>query len=707
MDNQNTEPTFPQDLVEWSGHLSGGVKRLFDPNSGRPGRVLLRTHLIERLEEWATATAAGKPDTPRVLLLVGGPGNGKTEAIEHTIHSLDNALATGGQLINELGKAFNPAGDDVPRIVESDAGRLASPARRLNLSIVQDASQPSGHEGKAASVLLIDELTKAWGGNPHDLYLCCVNRGILDDALIHAIDNNLDDIRLLLETITRSVSLSSSAPVCWPLQGYPWAAVWPMDAESLMVAAKVGATSPASDLLAYATNPGSWPAMGTCPAGEGCPFCHSNKLLTRDGHQESLLQILRWYELASGKRLSFRDLFSMLSYLLAGHQHAVRGQKMTPCEWAAHLKELDNTAQTSVGAGRNELTALLKLVSASYQHALFHHWDTGSASALRRDMKDLGLDGSEEGTRMLKGLRDFLVERKASYLPTTISATLTDLSTTLDPAIASPEMDVALSKQTTVRLADIDVRFSRSVRAGLDFLRKYQALSSNETELLRRLAAADTMLSAPAVRKKRPAAANRIQRLLRDLACRIVRRSLCTRSAKVANADLLSSYQMVVEDDQGRHVHDVALKVRQLLNSHNEFHISLTTTFGQPLPPAQRQATLIVPPQQVKQIPTSKAGRPQSPICFLRVGTSQDSPPLALTYELYKAVRELERGLSPASLPRPVIALLDTARARLAGHIVRDGELLENAAIKVGRDGTTIRLAWGGQFVASQEGAAQ
>ena len=31
-------PKFPKDLLEWAGHHSGGVKRLFDPSSGRPGR---------------------------------------------------------------------------------------------------------------------------------------------------------------------------------------------------------------------------------------------------------------------------------------------------------------------------------------------------------------------------------------------------------------------------------------------------------------------------------------------------------------------------------------------------------------------------------------------------------------------------------------------------------------------------------------------
>ena len=697
------QPTFPKDLVEWSGHHSGGVKRLFDPESGRPGGGLLRTPLLERLEAWAHALAASKPGTPRVLLLVGGPGNGKTEAIEHTIKTLDVAFATGGRLVSELSIAFTPNGGKVPRVVMVDAGSLASPSRAASLSIVQDASVTAGHEGRTAPSLLIDELTKTASSSDHDIYLCCVNRGVLDEALIHAIDHELDGMRTLLETVTRAVSLSSSAPICWPLQGHPWAAVWPMDAESLMIPPAAGDRSPAAELLAHAINSDFWPSEGACPAGDRCPFCHSRKLLNRDGNREALLQILRWYELASGKRLSFRDFFSLLSYLLAGHQHAVRGQMSTPCEWAAHLVQADQAAKTSANPNRNELTALLRLVSSSYQHALFHTWDTGSAAILRRDMKDLGLSGNEEGTRILKGLAGFLLERKGTYLPTTISAMLVDISTILDPGIASPEMELPLSKQTTIPLAEIDIRFSRSVSTGLDYLRKYQVLSSNEIELLRRLAVADTMLSSPSVRRKRPTAASRVQCLLRDLACRIARRSTCVKSARVANADFLNSFQVVVEDDQGQHVHEVAQKVRQLLNNKSEFHVPLTTTFGQPLPPIQRQATLVVPLQQVRPIQTAKAGRPRSPLCFLRVGTSSDSPPLALTYELYKAIRELERGLSPASLPRTVIALLDTARARLAGHIVRDKDLLENVAIKVGREGTTIRLAWGGRFVSTRE----
>jgi len=72
-----------------------------------------------------------------------------------------------------------------------------------------------------------------------------------------------------------------------------------------------------------------------------------------------------------------------------------------------------------------------------------------------------------------------------------------------------------------------------------------------------------------------------------------------------------------------------------------------------------------------------------------------------LTYDLFKAVKELEQGLSPASLPSTVVALLDTTRARLSGPIVRDPEILMDASIKIGIDGTEIGQSWDG-FVATK-----
>lgn len=700
-DTSTMAPRFPKDLVEWAGHHSGGVKRLFDSHSGRPGKELLRTNLISQLESWAARVASGSPDTPRILLAVGGPGNGKTEAIEHTINCMDRGLAAEGKLVEELSKPFHPPiGQAVPRLVRVDAGNLAAVPRSLELSIVQDASATAGHEGRPAPELLIEELLTLLDGPETCHYLCCVNRGVLDDALIHALDHGLGKARTLLEAITRSVSLSSSAPSCWPLDGFPSIAVWPMDAESLLVSPGRGTRSPASVLLEHATKPGYWPGPSECPAGEGCPFCHSQALLAREENRAALLQILRWYELSSGKRWSFRDLFSLVSYLLAGNRPAGQGQQGDPCQWAMHLAEQDKSGQSAKAPRRQQLTAIFQLATSSYQHALFHRWDPEAAGSLRQGIKDLGLDKAASETRVLIGLQHFLQERKDPYLPATITSLLESLVDLLDPALASPGAEVPVSGRSKVVLGELDTRFSRSLTGGIDFVRKYQVLSTTELDLLRRLAKVDNVLSSPSVRRKNPAAASRIQRILRDFACRLARRSICTRSAVVADAQILQAFQQVVEDDEkGQRLFEVAKQVKNLLNKGQGFEVSLTTTFGQPLPPLQRQATLVVPVRQVRMLRLSAEGRPRSPICFLEVGSGQSLQPIALTYDLFKAVKELERGLSPASLPRTVVALLDTSRARLSGPIVRDPEILVDARIRIGADGTEIGSGWSG-FVA-------
>ena len=633
-------------------------------------------------------------------MLVGGPGNGKTEAIEHTINCMDRKLHADGELVGLIAKAFHPApGKAVPRIVRVDATSLASVKRPLDISIVQDASVTAGHEGRPASELFIEELTSLLSQPDHCHYLCCVNRGVLDDALIHSIENNLDQARILLEAITRSVSLSAKAPQCWPLKGYPAIAIWPMDAESLLVSPGDGIPSPAATLLKHATLAAHWVGPEACPAGAGCPFCHSQALLDRPEVHSALLQILRWYELSSSKRWGFRDLFSLLSYLLAGNGAATEGKYADPCQWAFDMVEQDKVGQLAKIPRRPQMTALFRLVASSYQHALFHRWDSGAASSLRQDIKDLGLDKTSSDTRTLLGLQYFLQERKTPYLPATIAPLLESLAEILDPALASPEVEVAVSGKNKVLLGELDTRFSRSLAEGIEFVRKYQILSSNELELLRRLAKADGMLSSPSIRRKKPTAASRTQRILRDFACRLARRSICTRSAVVADAANLQSFQQVVEDEKGHRLFEVAKEVKNLLNKGSAFEVSLTTTFGQPLPPLQRQATLVVEARQVRPLSQDIEGRPRAPICFLEVGSGKSSQPIALTYDLFKAIKELKRGLSPASLPRTVVALLDTTRARLSGPIVRDQDALMDARIRIGANGAEIGSSWNG-FVA-------
>ena len=64
-----TKRPFPAELLNWAGNRSGGVRRLFDEASGRPGGTVFETNLLHRLQGWADALSTGDPDAPRILLL--------------------------------------------------------------------------------------------------------------------------------------------------------------------------------------------------------------------------------------------------------------------------------------------------------------------------------------------------------------------------------------------------------------------------------------------------------------------------------------------------------------------------------------------------------------------------------------------------------------------------------------------------------------
>jgi hypothetical protein len=653
--------------------------------------------LVKRLREWAASFADDTVAAPRIVLLVGGPGNGKTEAIESTLEALDGALACDGRLREALARAFHPESGIAPRCVSIDTEELKA-RRPLKIHVVQDATVEVA--GQGAARLLLQELTHV-SSNERDVYLCCVNRGVLDDALICSHDEGLSEARELLEAVVQAVSLAADAPSCWPLQTYSSIAVWPMDAESLVDRLRDAEPVPAETILRGAIKEERWPAAGTCAAGEACPFCTSRKTLAGRKEFDALLKMLRWFELASGKRWAFRDIFSLVSYALAGPGSGPKGAATNPCGWAAALLEADKRAASGSRPSRETSAAIFQLVAAQYQHALFHKWDFPSAKSLLQDIKDVGVES--DNTAM--GLQFFLQSRNGRHVPPTIGALVDGFVDSLDPAMSSPESGVTLwGAGGEIRLREFDARFSRSTREGLDYAISFRALSPLERILLGRLADLDELLASPKLRRARPTAATRIQRMIRDFSNRIFRRSIGARQAVVPDREILESYERVVADAEstGHDLREVANHVEDLLNDGDHFHVSLTTTFGQPLPPPRGRALLVVPRRRVMIRDKSEIGRPRSSLCFLEIQVGDAYQPIALTYDLFRAVDDLGKGVSQSSLPRGVLTLLDTTRARMAGSIVRDRSALERPTVHLGD--STVITRQRGVFVSDRKG---
>lgn len=682
---------YPGSLRDWAGNQAGGVRRLFDEASGRPMHEVLRTHLLRRLEAWAQGVALDPDNTPRVVLLVGGPGNGKTEAIESTVNWLDDALSSNGQLRGELGKQLTRA--PVPRVATAEVSGGAARGAPFRISIVQDASIEEN--GQSRAQMLVGELELALGdASRRTIYLACVNRGVLDDAMIHVAENGSPQARALLQAVIHAAGLGGVSHSCWPLEGFPSVAVWPMDVESLLIHTRDGDPAPASRILSRAIAAENWPEYGTCPARLSCPFCTSRRLLQGPRGAAELMVILRRHELAAAKRWTFRDFFTLVSHLLAGADLKGPGASAaTPCSWAASLAEMD-AARVGQKPDPKRSSAIFVLVGSLYQHRLFGRWDARVAKRLREDVKDLAL--LDDHTAM--GLVHFLRQEWGTRPPAMIQGLLESLGTTLDPAVADPGLAIALSGTTTIELRDIDARFSQSVKSGRDLMVRHKCLSALEMDLLGRLAELDRQLSTPAMRRRRPDAATRVQHVIRDFACRLVRRSLGTRDAVTRDKELLEQYQRIVEDStpDGSLLLAAARAVSRLLNTGDKFEVSLTTTFGQPLPPAALRAVLFTAKQTVKPYAEVSSGRPLAPMRSLSVGRTR-AQPLALTFDLYRSIRLLESGLSRASLPTEVNALIDATKARLSGPIVRDPDGLEDSTIDLGSSGAKIEII-GGRF---------
>jgi hypothetical protein len=692
-------PSYPEGLLDWSGNRAGGVKKLFYGGSGRPAGQVIRTELLDRLSEWAGKAARFEAGTPTAVLLLGGPGNGKTEAVEHTLREIDSALALGGALVDELGRIFSSQDGSTPgRLVEVDLSALSNGRLEGTLAIVQDASEGNPGYSDTPADLLCEDLTRLLSDDEEKrIYLACVNRGVLDDALILSTERRDAKSSSFLKRIIQSVSLSAHGVSCWPLKDYPAIAVWPMDIETL-VEGGGERDAPAKQVISVATSAADWKEFGACEAGELCPFCTSRNLLAGEPHAASLARILRWYELASGKRWNFRDLFSLVSYLLAGTPTGSDTAGYMPCKWAAKQLNPPGNDQRRIEIQRKR--GLLRLVASQYQHALFGSWPTERAAALRKDITELRLGEFPA----LVALQQFLALDKRRESTATLKSQLGGISAILDPAKASPSFEVPVSGNSSIQFEDLDRRFSLSIKAGRTFLQKYQCLTPIEIAALKILEEGDLKLSDHSVRRQRPATADRVQALLRMIACRIARRSIGVRAAVTNDADVLEEFHRVTGGDATA-LQQATRQVEGLLNVNRRFVVCLNNTFGEPLPPPERRAMLTTDIQRVKPIPASEdTGRPKAPVLFLRVGASDGAKPIALTFELFKATKSLRRGMVSASLPRSVVALLDTTRAGLAGSIVRDEDALEGAEIRLGvRDEVVVRTFE--RFVIREEGA--
>jgi hypothetical protein len=676
MVDSTAEDIFPDALIRWSGHHAGAVRRPFHKTSGRPTGKQIQTPLIERLNIWIDDLVAGR-SVPRAVLLVGGPGNGKTDAVEGAIERLDVALRADGRLTTQFTSAFAPGeGSFAPRkvVVDLSVASSAIPAHmRCSVSLVQDASEGDPSENATAVELLLRDLQDLIEGPRNEIYICCVNRGILAEAsnLAHERLAN-GDAANLIDRITRAVTTGPDSPSCWPLEGFPGIAVWPMDMESLVVPSGVDGRTVAHQIFEIALDESRW--RPPCELNTRCPFCHNRTLLSRRGSLDSLIRLLHFYELSSGKRWTFRDLFSLVPYLLVGDydELTIKGQVYSPCGWAAEQRRL--AQQGALGSADRDRAVYL-LASRLYHHRLFPRWptfDSGDYWSAKRELLkdgqlDRGLDAARAFFRHVAKAHDSSALAKGE-VPDRVRQSLGPV---LDPSIATGENVLFVKDGAQVTVEAVEDAFSLSVKNGLDLVGSH--VETLEKDVLADLAQADGALAEDNFPGNRVRQARLLQLTVRQYATRMVKRSLGTRKGVCRDNLHFGRYVEAVKTPSV--LNQVRRQLRQLLHdAHDKFRAPLATTFGQPVAERSRDVAMVLPRTvSVHPLPQDRVvGRPPEHLPYFRI----DRHVVALTFDLFRALEDVSQGLHAASLPSEIYSLLDRVKSLVAGHVVRDPDVL-------------------------------
>lgn len=682
--------------MRWAGHHEGGVRRPFQKESGRPAGCQYETPLVRRLNQWVDDLASGLV-VPRAILLIGGPGNGKTDAIEGCIDRLDRVLNANGTLRARFAGNFQPSSGRLsPRKVVVDLSGLPLMPEHLraSFSLVQDATEGDPIENASAESLLLEELGGLASPRGNDIYLCCVNRGILAEvsALAH-LDPAHEAAVGLINRITKAVTSSPTPPNCWPLEGYPQVAVWPMDLESLVASPEGGGQSIAHQILQTILEPSRWKTA--CALGNRCPFCQNRALLGAQGAIDSLVDLLHYHELSSGKRWTFRDLFSLFSYLLVGDKEEfnIRGRDYSPCAWAAELNRL---AKDSSANGPDCDRAPFVLASRLYHHRLFPKWPSFEQGVHRAAKHEILREGTQgDGIGAARAFFRFMAraENLASKARGEVPSRLRkSMAPALDPA-ASPASQALFQrgKNPPTTVGQVEEAFSLSIRAGLDLVGTQ--ITPLERDILKLLEEADEALSGDGFPGNRTHHARLLGSAIRQYAVRLVKRSLGTRRGVCRDVEHYRNYLRAMEGGKG--MGEVRRQLQGLLNhQQGEFRAPLATTFGQPVAERSRDVTLVIPrPVQVQTVqPPTTPGRPREPLKYLRVRQH----PVAVTFELFRALQEIAGRRHPASLPADIYGQLDKTRSMVAGSLVRDPETLaDGPSILFGLSGDKVEYVDG------------
>lgn len=661
---------YPEFFFSFSGSTKESVKTIGNNSSGWLGKDLVRTRLLDNLEELAGHIRSGEITAPVCIFLVGGPGNGKTEAAEFFIKQLYGTIPPvepkyAGRLIFR-------------RAVSKDVGGVV---------VVEDATELPREMFKS-DIIEFALRAKSSSHFKNFVYLCCVNRGVLADA----INSNERDLIAtnFISLLSDAVSVGETCSKMWPIVGNPLFSlpaysecaksiyVWPMDAESLIdpnlyggEASRTPGYKLLSSLLDYVDAAG----CECCDARAHCPFYENLELFRTGKGITDILYCLHAYEIVLGQNILFRELLAIISVLLVDAEDFYRipyGDRtipVSPCEWVRH-----HVAVLKSNSTTEKLASAFKLASRRYNQVIFGDYSefkSKEIQALKNNLqKMLDVDEFKSVARLIKAILEVSARRKNSTR-----------AWELVHDDFCKRMDIAM-EESLDELENIEIGFCSSTQIGYrEALRRGVESTSLKTELELLVAKEDGLGTRSFdVSTEKGDACRRCIQLLQVLGSRMAKREVGMSRPAVYNNQDIAVYEKICFSDAPKEELDFVKKpLQKILSLGNQFSAHVLQSIGQTRISPKYEFDILVKNKSTITIEksstlpvTSIAPVNPTPNVVIKYSYGDGDVKtvrIPLTFSLFFALRKIREGLNVASISEQTFVALNLLSSKLLGIV--------------------------------------
>lgn len=645
---QSMSNSLIEKIQTWRSEASGGVRKPFSKKAGKPlGREPIMTNVLLKLRELIRGD-----ESPSSIVLVGGAGNGKTDALEFIVSELDERFECGGRLVEAVEDEFQSPG----RTRKVDlTGWTSIPYNKIVL--VQDASERDADTDSAEESLLRD--AREFWGDSQALYLLCINRGKLEQAkkLAKGKGAQSEDFVVMSSIIEAIDPLSAVCQVsCWPLEGTQHY-VWPMDVDSLFKTRPDGEETVAKRVLNRCIDFDDINKQEVVEGNDVSLALWNIAELRRCGRIDSLVKFFSFVELENGFRFTFRDVLALVPHLVLPFR-------------------MDREVQMEEGTG--QLLRDIRYLQEAYYCKLFK--DQPRFPGWER-LCSLTQPALQDFREFLNAIFDY---------PQSLSSIARNLEkrgfSGLDPLYL--ESGVKLTEELSVR--EVDRAFSSSVSQGIELC--LEQITDLDLRVLRALRNMELELAELADNTPNMAVfVESCVQYLRRYCSLMVKRSIGVRCGVYAGQEYFTEYMnCLVDRTVSKRFVRRAFKAA-VLNSSDRLRVSFLANIGQDPAIIEDDVYMEVYVNHSEYVPTaintSNGSIPSWDLIWLQVRGELFVP---ISFDLFRSFKKIgENKLHRGVLPFEILAGIDAIRGQLMGPDYRKlGALEEGQGMLLSKDGS-------------------